>query len=95
MTRAALRGVKASFGGKVTGKFRTGTKVTLMKIMQCTKSTLIGTTKLKRNGTWQITVPLPNNAQNLLFRAKTNVLLGRRPHSTFTLPRPLSLSAAP
>jgi hypothetical protein len=95
LTRAALRGVKVSLGGKVTGKFRTGTKVTLMKIMQCTKTTLIGTTKLKRNGTWQITLPLPGNAQNLLFRAKTNVLLDRRPHTTFTLPRPLSLSAAP
>ncbi|MEA2189652.1 MAG: hypothetical protein QOK16_4663 [Solirubrobacteraceae bacterium] len=95
MTRAALRGVKSSFGGKVTGKFRTGTKVTLMKIMQCTKSAPIGTTKLKRDGTWQITLPVPDNVQNLLFRAKTNVLLGRRPHSTFTLPRPLSLSAAP
>jgi hypothetical protein len=95
MTRAALRGVKATFGGKVTGKFRTGTKVTLLMIAQCTKSTTIGATKLSRNGTWQITVPLPDNAQNLLFRARTSVLLDRRQHSTFTLPRPLSLSAAP
>jgi hypothetical protein len=95
MTRAALRGAKASFGGKVTGKFRPGTAVTLLKIAHCTKNTTIASTKLKRNGTWQITVPLPDNAQSLLYRAKTNVLRGRRRNSTFTLPRPLSLSAAP
>ena len=95
LTRAAVRGDKATFAGKVTGKFRAGATVTLLKITQCKKNTTAAATKLKRNGTWQITIALPDSVPNLLFRAKTNVLTDGRPNQTFTLPRPLSLSAAP
>jgi hypothetical protein len=94
LTRAAVRGDKALFRGKVTGAFRAGVKVTLLQITLCTKNTAIATTKLSRSGRWQISLPLPYDAPNVLFRAKTTVLLDARRHQTFTLPSPLSVGAA-
>ena len=94
LTRAALRGSQASFQGKVTGDFRPGVTVTLLKITLCTKNTAIAKTKLRRDGTWRVSVRAPANASDVLFRARTNVLLSRRPFQTFTLPSPVSLSAA-
>jgi hypothetical protein len=95
LTRAAVRGNKATFRGRVTGAFKTGEKVTLLQITLCTKNTAIAATKLSRSGRWQITIPLPANGMDVLFRAKTNVLRDARRHQTFTLPSPLSLSSAP
>jgi hypothetical protein len=95
MTRAAVRGDSLTFAGKVTGKFKAGARVTLQQIVLCTQKTAVASTKLKRNGTFEITIPATPNALRVLFRAKTTVLnAGDKKEATFTLPRPLSVSSA-
>lgn len=94
LTRAAVRGDKALFRGKVTGAFKAGATVTLLRITLCTKNTAIAKAKLSRTGRWQISLPLPSDAPNVLFRAKTTVLRNARRHQTFTLPSPLSVGSA-
>jgi len=95
MTKAVLRGEQLMLSGKVTGRYRPGAKVAIKQITLCTKVKEIATTKLKANGTWRITIPAPENAASVLFRAKTTVLNGAKVEQTFTLPRPATLSSAP
>jgi hypothetical protein len=94
MTRAAVRGDSLTFAGRVTGDFKAGAKVTLQQIVLCTQKTAVASTRLKRNGTFEITMPATPNAMSVLFRAKTTVLNYDKAETTFTLPRPLSVSSA-
>ena len=95
LTRAVLRGNRMTFSGRVTGRFRSGTKVTLQRIQLCSKKNRsVKSTKLSKTGRWSITLTAPENAGTVLFRARTKVLAGRRTQPTFTLPQPPSLSSA-
>ena len=55
---------------------------------------VIASAKLSRRGTWKASIPVPDVAASVLFRASTTVLNGRKTERTFTLPRPASTSSA-